>query len=98
MPMHNPPHPGEVLREDYLNPLELSVSEAARGLDISQKQLSQIVNGKAGISPAMAIKLAHAFDTTPQMWLAMQDQYDLWAAQENIDLSRIASWHKAATS
>ena len=67
MPMHNPPHPGEVLREDYLNPLELSVSEAARGLDISQKQLSQIVNGKAGISPAMAIKLAHAFDTTPQM-------------------------------
>ena len=93
MPMHNPPHPGEVLREDYLNPLGLSVSGAAKGLDISQKQLSQIVNGKAGISPAMAIKLAHAFDTTPLMWLGMQDQYDLWHAQKKIDLKKVTSWH-----
>ena len=96
MPMYNPPHPGEILREDYLVPLELSITEAAKGLDISQKQLSLIVNGRAGISPAMAIKLAHAFDTTPQMWLNMQDQYDLWHAQKKVDLKRVSSWHRSA--
>ncbi|MDP6041607.1 MAG: HigA family addiction module antitoxin [Candidatus Latescibacteria bacterium] len=94
MTMYNPPHPGEVLREDYFKPLGLSVTEAAKGLDISKKQLSQIVNGKAGISPAMALKLAHAFDTTPQLWLNMQDQYDLWHAEKDIDLDTVASWHK----
>lgn len=96
MPMYNPPHPGEVLREDYLTPLGLSISAAARGLDISQKQLSLIANGKAGISPAMAVKLAHAFHTTPQLWLAMQDQYDLWHARKSVDLKKVTSWRKAA--
>ncbi len=94
MTMYNPPHPGEVLREDYLKPLGLSITEAARGLSISQKQLSQIVNSKSGISPAMALKLAHAFDTTPQLWLNMQDQYELWHAEKDIDFNAVASWHK----
>ncbi len=94
MTMYNPPHPGEVLREDYLKPLGLSITEASRGLSISQKQLSQIVNGKSGISPAMALKLAHAFDTTPQLWLTMQDQYELWRAEKDIDFNAVVSWHK----
>ena len=94
MPMYDPPHPGEILREDYLIPLGLSVSKAADGLDISQKQLSLIVNGRAGISPAMAIKLAHAFDTTPQLWLGLQDHHDLWHARRKVDLGKVRTWHK----
>ena len=89
-----PPHPGEVLRKDYLKPLGLSITQAAKGLNISQKHLSDIVNSKAGISPTMALKLAHAFDTTPQLWLNMQDQYDLWHAEKELDLDTVASWHK----
>lgn len=92
--MYDPPHPGEILREDYLNPLGLSITEAAKGLDISQKQLSQIVNGKAGISPTMAIKLAHAFDTSPQLWLNMQDQYNLWQVKQSIDLKKVTNYHQ----
>lgn len=92
--MYDPPHPGELLKEDYLQPLGLTITAAAKGLDISQKQLSQIVNGKAGISPAMAIKLAHAFDTSPELWLNMQDQYNLWHAQKSVDLKKITSYQQ----
>jgi addiction module HigA family antidote len=63
--MHNPPHPGEVIRELCLEPLELSVTEAAEGLGVSRKTLSAILNGHAGISPEMALRLSMAFDTTP---------------------------------
>lgn len=64
--MHNPPHPGEVIRELCLEPLELSVTEAAEGLGVSRKTLSAILNGHAGISPEMALRLSMAFDTTPE--------------------------------
>jgi len=80
--MHNPPHPGEVLRELCLKPLELSVSEAARALGVSRKTLSAILNGRAGISPEMAIRLSIAFDTSAESWLNQQTQYDLWAAEK----------------
>ncbi|MCL4799838.1 MAG: HigA family addiction module antidote protein [Burkholderiales bacterium] len=82
MRMHNPPHPGEVLRELCLKPLELSVSEAARALGVSRKTLSAILNGRAGISPEMAIRLSIAFDTSAESWLNQQTQYDLWAAEK----------------
>jgi len=78
--MHNPPHPGEVLRELCLDPLGLSVTEAAEALGVSRKTLSAIVNGRAGISPEMAIRLSKAFDTSPESWLNQQQQYDLWQA------------------
>lgn len=78
--MHDPPHPGEIVRELCLDPLGLSVSAAARALRVSRKTLSGILNGRAGISPEMAIRLAIAFDTTPESWLAQQAQYDLWKA------------------
>lgn len=83
MQMHNPPHPGEIIRELCLDPLGLSVTEAAEGLGVSRKTLSAILNGRAGISPEMALRLSMAFDTTPESWLNQQSQYDLWAARKS---------------
>ena len=80
MQMHNPPHPGEVLRALCIEPLGLSVTEAAEGLGVSRKTLSSILNGRAGISPEMALRLSIAFDTSPESWLNQQAQYDLWLA------------------
>jgi antitoxin HigA-1 len=78
MQMHNPPHPGEVLRELCLEPLELSVTDAAKALGVSRKTLSAILNGRTGISPEMAVRLSIALDTTAESWLNQQAQYDLW--------------------
>jgi len=83
MRMHNPPHPGEVLRELCLEPLGISVTDAAEALGVSRKTLSSILNGRSGISPEMAIRLAKAFDTSPESWLHQQVQYDLWEAEQN---------------
>lgn len=77
---HNPPHPGEILYELYFEPLKLSITEAAKKLQIARPNMSTIINGKAGISPQMALKLAKAFDTTPQYWMSLQNNYDLWKA------------------
>ena len=82
MKMHNPPHPGEVLRELCLEPLGLSVSEAARALGVSRKTVSAILNARAGISPEMAVRLSIAFDTSAESWLNQQTQYDLWLAEK----------------
>jgi addiction module HigA family antidote len=81
MKMHNPPHPGEVLRELCLQPLHLSVTEAAVALDVSRKILSSILNGRSGISPEMAVRLSIAFDTTAESWLRQQLQFDLAQAE-----------------
>lgn len=75
MRMHNPPHPGSVLRE-YLG--ALSVTEAANHLNVTRVALSRVLNGAAGISPEMALRLSEALGTTPELWLGMQTQYDLW--------------------
>ena len=80
--MYDPPHPGEILREDYLRPLELTVTEAAGALGVTRKTLSALVNERAGISSAMAHRLSKAFDTTPEFWVNLQSQYDLWQARE----------------
>ena len=82
MRMHNPPHPGEVLRELCLEPLGLNVSEVARALGVSRKTLSSILNGRAGISPEMAVRLSIAFGTSAESWLNQQTQYDLWRAEK----------------
>jgi addiction module HigA family antidote len=82
MSMHNPPHPGEVIRELCLEPLGLTVTRAAEALGVSRKALSELLNGRAGVSPEMAIRLGIAFDTTPESWLEMQLQYDLWQAKK----------------
>jgi addiction module HigA family antidote len=83
MQMYNPPHPGEILKELCLEPLELTVTRAAEALGVSRKTLSAILNGRAGISPEMAIRLSMAFDTSAESWLNQQTQYDLWLARQN---------------
>ncbi len=82
MKMHNPPHPGEILRELWLEPLELTVTKAAEALGVSRKTLSSILNGRAGISPEMAVRLSIAFGTSSESWLNQQTQYDLWQAEQ----------------
>jgi addiction module HigA family antidote len=85
MLMYNPPHPGEVIKELCLEPIGVSVTSAAEGLGVSRKTLSAILNGRAGISPEMAIRLSIAFDTSAESWLNQQSQYDLWQAEKTRD-------------
>jgi addiction module HigA family antidote len=82
MNMHNPPHPGEIIRDLCLKPLGLSVTAAASALGVSRKTLSSILNGRSGVSPEMALRLSMAFSTTPESWLNQQIQYDLWNAKK----------------
>lgn len=83
MLMHNPPHPGEVIKELCLEPLGISVTDAAEALGVSRKTLSAILNGRAGVSPEMAIRLSIAFDTSAESWLNQQSQYELWHAEQH---------------
>jgi addiction module HigA family antidote len=89
MAMHNPPHPGEILRELCLEPLGISVTDAADALGVSRKTLSAILNGRSGISPEMAIRLSKAFDTSPESWLNQQLQYDLWIARQSASTLKV---------
>ena len=83
MPMKNPVHPGRIVRHDCLEPLGLSVTEGAKVLGVTRQTLNNVVNGKAGISPEMAIRLAKAFGSTAETWLRMQLAYDLAAARKD---------------
>ena len=87
MPMKNPVHPGRIVRHDCLEPLELSVTEGAKILGVTRQALNNVVNGKSGISPEMAIRLSKAFGSTAETWLRMQLAYDL--AQARKDESKI---------
>ena len=82
MSMHNPPHPGEIVRWDCLEPLGLTVTRAAQGLGVSRQALSSLVNGKADLSVEMALRLSQAFGSTPETWLGLQTAYDLWQIRE----------------
>ena len=82
MRMHNPPHPGEIIKYLCLEPLGLSVTAAAKALGVSRKTLSAIVNGRAGITPEMAVRLSIAFGTSAESWLNHQTQHDLWRAEQ----------------
>ena len=87
MRMHNPPHPGKIIREFCVEPLDLTVTEAAKALDVTRKTFSTLLNGRAGISPEMAIRLSRVFGRTPEGWLRLQLQFDLWKAEQSIDIS-----------
>ena len=91
--MHNPPHPGEVIRDLCLEPLGLSVTEAAEG--VSRKALSSILNGRSGISAEMALRLSMAFNTTPESWLNQQTQYDLWVARKGAKRIKVKQLYAA---
>ena len=82
MPMHNPPHPGEIVRRECLEPLGLTVTRAAQGLGVTRQALSNLVNEKAGVSVEMAHRLSQAFGSTPETWLRMQMAYDLWQTKD----------------
>jgi addiction module HigA family antidote len=81
--MKNPPHPGLSVRLNCLEPFALSVKEGARALGVSRTTLSRLINGRAGVSPDMAIRLAKAFGATPDIWIRMQAAYDLAQARQH---------------
>ncbi len=83
MLMHNPPHPGLIIKELCLEPLGVTVTDAAKALGVSRKTLSSIINGKAGISPEMAVRLSIAFNTSSESWMNQQSQYELWKAEQH---------------
>lgn len=89
MTMKNPSHPGEILREGYLIPLNVSVTKAAKMLDVTRASLSKILNGKGGISPQMAFKLGKAFNSDPHFWINLQVNYDMAQAQKTVNLDRV---------
>lgn len=89
MPMMNPPHPGEVVRELCLEPLGLSVTAAAAGLGVTRKTLSELLNGHAGISPEMALRLSFGFGGSAESWLQQQALYDLAQARRKVPEMKI---------
>lgn len=93
MPMKNPVHPAQIVRQDCLEPLRLSVTAAARVLGVTRQAFNNIVNRKSGISPEMAIRLSKAFGGTPETWLRMQVAYDLAAARKNESNIKIRRQH-----
>jgi addiction module HigA family antidote len=86
MRMHNPPHPGEIIREFCIESLNLSVTEAANALGVTRKTLSALLNGRSGISPEMALRLSKVFGRTPEGWLRLQLQFDLWKTEKSVDI------------
>jgi addiction module HigA family antidote len=92
--MHNPPHPGEVIKMMHIEPTGITITEAASRLDIDRKTLSRVINGNAAITVEMALRLSKALNTSAKVWLGMQQSYDLWQVSHNdkIDLSRVKPW------
>ncbi|HMH24811.1 MAG TPA: HigA family addiction module antitoxin [Puia sp.] len=86
-----PVHPGEILKEMYLDPLTISVTALADNLGVARKTVSQLVNGHMGVSAEMALRLGKAFNTTPELWLNLQRNYDLWQAGSKIKVTHIRS-------
>jgi antitoxin HigA-1 len=98
MAMRNPAHPGEIIREECLAPLGLTVTAAAEGLGVSRKALSTLLNGRAGVSPDMAIRLEKAGWSRAEVWLRMQLAYDLWHARERADSIKVARFATPAAA
>jgi antitoxin HigA-1 len=89
MRMYNPPHPGEIIREFCIDALKITITDAAKSLGVTRKTFSALLNTKAGISPEMALRLSRVFGRSPESWLKLQLQYDLWKVQNKVDLSNL---------
>ncbi len=89
MRIHKPPHPGESIKELCVEPLGLTVTEAAKALKVTRNTLSTLLNGRAGISPEMALRLYRVFGRTPEGWMRLQLQFDLWKAEKSLDVSEL---------
>ena len=96
MEMHNPCHPGEILREETLPSLDLTVTDFAKVLGTSRQAVSEIINEKRGISPQMALRLSKALGTSPDLWLKMQLAYDLWRVRQSVNLDEVQVIQKTA--
>jgi addiction module HigA family antidote len=88
--MHNPPHPGEFIAEVYLEPNHISGRELAAALDVAPSTLSRLLKGATAVSPTMALRLSKSLGRSPESWLAMQSNYDLWHARRKAKLGKIA--------
>jgi addiction module HigA family antidote len=89
MQMKKPAHPGEILKELYLKPLKLTIVDAAKALGVTRNALSELINTHTGVSTQMALRLGKAFGTTPELWLNMQQNYNLYIARKKIRLSKV---------
>ena len=87
--MHNPPHPGEFIREVYLEPHSMTGRQLASKLSVSPSTLNRILQGRSGISPEMALRLSKAIGRSPESWLLMQDNFELWHARQTVDLGSV---------
>jgi antitoxin HigA-1 len=87
--MHNPPHPGEFIREVYIDPFDISARQVAENLDVSASTFNRLLNGQSNISPEMALRLSKTLGRSPESWLAMQDHFDLWHARKNVSLKQV---------
>ena len=91
MSMHNPPHPGEFIHDIYMEPFGYSCRFVAKQLDVSPSTLNRVLKGQSAVSPEMALRLSKALGRTPESWLNMQDNYDLWQAKQRVNLAKVHS-------
>ena len=89
MSMHNPPHPGEFIKEVYLSPFGISSRMVAEKMKVSPSTFNRLINTESNISPEMALRLSKTLGRSPESWLAMQDSYNLWHAKNNVDLRKV---------
>lgn len=89
MTMHNPPHPGEFIRDVYLEPFGISSRQLASSLGVSPSTLSRLLKGDSGISPEMSLRLSKVLGRSPESWLTMQDMHDLWKVRKTVNLDGI---------
>ncbi len=96
--MHNPPHPGEALQALYMEPLELTIKAVAMRIGVERKAISRLIHAHTGVTAEMAIRLAKAFNTTPDLWLNKQRNYDVWHAKQRMrqEVSRILPFESRA--
>ena len=92
-----PSHPGEILKEMFINERDLTITAVAKGLNMARANLSSVINGHLGISPELAVKLSEAFGNTPQFWVNLQNNYELWHAEKKIDRATIQHFDRLAS-
>jgi addiction module HigA family antidote len=97
MAMHNPPHPGEFIQYTYMVPFSVSCRSLATKLDVAASTLNRILKKQSGISPEMALRLSKALGRSPESWLAMQDNYDLWHVKKRVKLGKVTKLKLNAT-
>jgi len=86
---YNPPHPGVFIKETYIKPLDVSLRQVAKDLDVAPSTFSRLIQGKSDLSPEMALKLSKAFGRSPESWMQMQTNYELWKARQIVNLERV---------